>query len=176
MKKILTIGGSNSPTSINKAFATFTVGQLNDIEANIIDLNDFEMPIYHAGREEESGQPDLAQKFLDEISGADGIIISLAEHNASYSVAFKNVLDWASRVNGKVWQEKPMLLMATSPGGRGGLSVLEAAAGRFPRMGGNIVAQFSLPSFYDNLSENGIVDEELKKQFEEQLEKFNKAI
>ena len=57
-----------------------------------------------------------------------------------------------SRIDGKLWSDKPMLLMATSPGARGGATVLEIAKGRFPYMGGNIVADFSLPSFDDNFS------------------------
>lgn len=176
MKKVLVLGGSNSPSSINRKLAVFAANQLENCELNILDLNDFEMPIYHSAREAEEGQPHKAQVFLDQISKADGIVISLAEHNASYSAAFKNVLDWASRINGKMWQEKPMLLMATSPGGRGGQSVLEAALSRFPRMGGNIVAHFSLPSFSQNLSEEGIEDAELKARFREQLALFSGAL
>ena len=85
--------------------------------------------------------------------------MSLAEHNGSYSVAFKNVMDWASRLEGSLWQEKPMCLLATSPGGRGGRSVLDAALARFPRMGGKVVSSFSLPHFEDNfVSQSGIQD------------------
>jgi len=46
-----------------------------------------------------------------------------------------------------------MLLMATSPGGRGGASVLGAASTGFPFMGGNIIETFSLPSFHNNFSD-----------------------
>lgn len=176
MKKVLVFGGSNSPTSINRKFAVFAANQLENVELNILDLNDLEMPIYHSGREEKTGQPSEAQVFLDQIAEADGVLMSLAEHNASYSVAFKNILDWASRINGKVWQEKPLFVMATSPGGRGGLSVLQGALERFPRMGSNIIAHFSLPSFHQNLTENGIANEELKIKFHEQLSLFQKAL
>ena len=40
--------------------------------------------------------------------------------------------------------------MATSPGARGGASVLEIAKNSLPRYGANIVATFSLPGFYEN--------------------------
>ena len=40
--------------------------------------------------------------------------------------------------------------MATSPGGRGGATVLEIAKNAFPRYGANVLATFSLPSFNDN--------------------------
>jgi hypothetical protein len=40
----------------------------------------------------------------------------MAENNGNYS-AFKNT-DWCSRISGKFFQEKPMLLMSTSDGKR----------------------------------------------------------
>ena len=74
-------------------------------------------------------------------------------------------MDWTSRYNNAVFQEKTMLLMATSPGARGGSSVLDIAKNRFPRNGANVVATFSLPSFNDNFSkDNGIINEDLKNQ------------
>ena len=69
-----------------------------------------------------------------------------------------------SRIDGKLWSDVPMLLMATSPGGRGGQTVLDIAKGRFPYMGGNILADFSLPSFGDNFSDGKIINEELNKE------------
>ena len=81
-----------------------------------------------------------------------------------------------SRIDGKLWNNKPMFLMATSPGGRGGASVLEIAKGRFPFMGGNIVAEFSLPFFEKNYSSSGIVDRELRNSFSHEITKFEKAL
>jgi NAD(P)H-dependent FMN reductase len=69
-----------------------------------------------------------------------------------------------------------MLLMATSPGARGGVSVLEAAKARFPFMGGNIVADFSFPSFFDNFSEGKISNEDLNKQLKEKIQTFKAAL
>jgi hypothetical protein len=58
-----------------------------------------------------------------------------------------------------------MLLMATSPGVRGGMSVLEIATNNFPRFDADIKATFSLPSFETNFNtEKGIVNEELKNK------------
>ena len=133
MKKIIALAGSNSSTSINEQLATYASSLVDNVEVKVLDLNDFEMPIYSSDRENESGHPNEAVAFVDEIRGADGIIISLAEYNGAYSGAFKNIFDWASRVEQKTFLGKPMLLMASSPGGRGGASVLEMASERFPR-------------------------------------------
>ena len=165
MKKIIAIGASSSSTSINKQFATFAANQFTGVATEILDLNDFEMPIYSTDKEKESGIPALAQDFYAKLGSADLIIISFAEHNGAYSAAFKNIFDWISRINAKTFQEKPMLLLATSPGARGGSSVLEMAKNRFPFQGGVVKGSFSLPSFSENFdTTNGIVNTDLKKQ------------
>lgn len=148
--KIIALGASPSIKSINKKLATYAASLFENAAVEVLDLNDFEMPLFSVDREASIGQHPVAQQFLDKIATADLLVISMAENNGNYSAAFKNTFDWASRINVKVFQEKPMLLMATSPGGRGGASVLGIAQNLFPRYGGNIKASFSLPSFNDN--------------------------
>lgn len=162
MKKIIAFAGSNSKTSINKQLAAYAGSLLDNYDIQVLDLNDYELPLYSIDLENESGIPNNAKAFLSELQSADGIILSLAEHNGAYAAVFKNIFDWMSRIDGKLWNGVPMLLMATSPGGRGGASVIEVAKGRFPYMGGNIVSSFSLPNFYDNFKEGAITNEELK--------------
>jgi NAD(P)H-dependent FMN reductase len=172
--KIIAFSGSNSQQSINKKLATYAASLFEKAEVEVLDLNDFEMPLYSVEIEKEIGQNPLAKAFLEKISTADILVVSLAEHNGNYSAAFKNVFDWCSRINGKVFQEKPMLLMATSPGGRGGVSVLEIAKNAFPRFGAILKGTFSLPSFNDNFDvEKGrISNEELDKQLKEIVKGF----
>lgn len=161
MKKILAFGASNSKTSINKQLATYASSLLKNTEVEVLDLNDFDVPTYSVDLEGISGIPDNAQQFLNKITASDGLIISLAEHNGAYTAIFKSLFDWTSRINVKLFQQKPMLLMSTSPGARGGQSVLEIAESRFPIHDANIVAKFSLPSFNDNFKEEKIVDADL---------------
>tara|TARA_B110000093_G_C12936023_1_gene395757 strand:+ start:51 stop:251 length:201 start_codon:yes stop_codon:yes gene_type:complete len=66
--------------------------------------------------------------------------------------------------------------MSTSPGGRGGATVLEIARGRFPYMGGNIVSTFSLPSFNDNFKDESFVNKELKTQLDIEVLRFQQSI
>lgn len=176
MKKIIAFAGSNSKNSINKKLATYTASQVDNVEVVVLDLNDYELPVYGIDYEMEQGIPENAQRFLDLIKSADGIVLSLAEHNGAYASVFKNVFDWMSRIDGKLWSDVPMLLMATSPGGRGGATVLEIAKGRFPYTGGNIVADFSLPSFGENFSTEGIVDIALRKTFENAVKAFESSV
>lgn len=164
-KKIIAFGASSSKNSINKQLATFAANQFQNVSVEILDLNDYEMPIFSVDKEKENGIHPLAQEFYSKLGSADLIIISFAEHNGNYSTAFKNILDWTSRINAKTFQEKPMLLLATSPGARGGSSVLEIATKRFPFQGGIVKGSFSLPSFYENFDVvNGIIHPEYKNQ------------
>ena len=176
MKKKIVFAGSNSKNSINKQLAIYTSSLLNDVTISVLDLNDFELPIYGIDVENEKGIPENAQSFLDNIKESDGIILSLAEHNGAYATVFKNLFDWMSRIDGKLWSNKPMLLMATSPGARGGASVLEMAKGRFPYMGGNIVSEFSLPSFGDNFSDEKINNDTLKTKLLSKVEVLEQAL
>lgn len=176
-RKILAFGASSSRQSINKRFATYASSNLSNVEVTILDLNDFEMPIYSIDKENESGIPALAKAFKNYIKAADGLIISFAEHNGAYTAAFKNVMDWVSRMEGSIWEDKPMLLLATSPGGRGGRTVLEIAFNSFSRRNKNIVLSFSLPSFNQNFTEEGgILDDELSVEFHSQLKLFGEAV
>ena len=177
MKKVIAFAGSNSQNSINKQLVTYASSLLENTEVNLLDLNNFELPVFGVDLEAEiKGQPDNAHKFLNLIRESDGILLSLAEHNGAYTAVFKNLFDWMSRIEGKTFFGKSMLLMATSPGGRGGQSVLEIAKNRFPYHDANIIETFSLPSFGDNFKDGKIVNSELNerlskavKQFENQL-------
>lgn len=177
MPTILAFGASTSTQSINKQFATYAGRAIPNAVLKVIDLNDFVAPLYSADEESANGIPDAAKAFVSEIEQVDGIILSLAEHNGSYAAAFKNIFDWGTRHKQKVWSDKPMLLLSTSPGARGGSTVLAAAVNTFPHLGANVVATFSLPSFGENFSQDaGIKDLESKEAFARKLAEFCVAL
>ncbi len=176
MKKIITIGGSNSKNSINKKLAEYAGNQLENVEMISIDLNRFEMPLFSIDLELEKGFPEKAVELNKIINEVDGFIISLAEHNGAYSAVFKNTFDWLSRINSKVWRDKPMLLLATSPGTRGGKTVLEIASNRFPYHGAKIINTFSLPSFNENFKDIEIVNGDLKIELQRKIDQFAKEL
>ena len=174
--KILAIGASTSSTSINRQLAVHTAGLLNGAAVTDFSLRDLALPIYSEDEEKENGIPAAAQQFFDAIASHHGIVISLAEHNGSYTAAFKNLYDWASRIDQKVWQDKPMLLLSTSPGARGGASVLAAAEATFPRMGAQLAATFSLPSFYDHFGDETLTDPALAEGLARAVATFQKNL
>ncbi|AZB01646.1 NADPH-dependent oxidoreductase [Chryseobacterium joostei] len=174
--KILAFAGSTSSTSINRELVKFVLKDFQNEEINLIDLNDFTMPVFSVDLEKK-GFPDEAHHFLKVIEECDVIICSLAEHNRSYSAAFKNVFDWSSRINVKVFQNKPMLLMSTSPGGYGGGNVMNTAKTFFPQFAADIKDTFSLPKFYENFDlESGVINPDMLSELKSKIENFKNQI
>lgn len=176
MKKIIAFAGSNSSSSINRKLVAYTLEYFGEYATDFLDLNDFEMPIYSIDREKRDGVPDEARRFRKLMQEADGIVCSLAEHNRSYTVAFKNIFDWCSRVDMDIFANKPMLLMSTSPGGYGGGNVMNAAISFFPKCGVTNLETFSLPSFKQNFADGAITDEKLKKEHQETVNAFKRHL
>ena len=177
MKKILAFGASSSLKSINKQLATFAASLVSDADVTVLDLNDFEMPIYSVDKQEEIGIPEPAIRFKKYLADSDGVIISFAEHNGTYTTAFKNIFDWASKVEKSMWLDKPMLLLSTSPGARGGSTALDIAVDRFAFMNANVVGHMSLPSFYENFEVGkGVTDEALSLSLKQRVMLLQQSI
>ncbi|MCP4139649.1 MAG: NAD(P)H-dependent oxidoreductase [Chloroflexi bacterium] len=153
--KILAFAASSSRKSINKALVAYAANLLKaeiikNAEVEIIDMNDFETALYSIDREKESGIPERVQKFYKKIGAADALLISYAEHNGYYTAVFKNLLDWTSRIDRKIYQGKPAVLLSTSPGSRGARRVLEVAKKTASSLGMDMKADLSVPHFNDN--------------------------
>lgn len=148
--KIIAFAASNSRTSINQQLIHYATKKLPSAEVEILDLNDFEMPIFSEDREKKSGYPELAHLFHQKIKQADGLIISFAEHNGYYSAAYKNIFDWVSRIEMKVYQNTKTVMLSTSPGPGGAARVLEVATSSAEHFAADVTASLSIPNFYQN--------------------------
>ena len=178
MKKILVFGASNSKNSINQKLAEYAASLIPDSNNTVLDINNFEMPIYSIDRENKDGIHPLAYKFKKIVKEHDALIISLAEHNGSYTVAFKNIFDWISRINdGSLWYDKPVLLLSTSPGARGARTVLNMAKITFSMLSKGKIISFSLPEFDKNFeNDSGIVDKLLRNELKLCVKQFIETI
>lgn len=163
--KILAIGASGSKNSINQVFANYVAGQLSN-EFDTLDISQFSLPIFTIDEENTNGLPKSIEDFHQTIKDADILVISLAEHNGTYTSFFKNVFDWLSRKELRFFTDKKVILTATAPGPRGGQGVLDTALERFPRHGADIIGHFVLPKFKENFDlKIGIINEEFKLSF-----------
>ena len=105
--KVIAFGASTSSTSINKALATYAANLIEGAEVKILDINDYQVPMFSEDKEKEIGQAEGAQAFLRDLAEADAYVISFAEHNGHHPAAFKNLFDWATRIERSVYGEKP---------------------------------------------------------------------
>lgn len=162
---IIAFAASTSKASINKQLVAHTLTHFSEHNTTLLDLNNYEMPLFSVDRETEDGYPEAAHRFIADLEKAHLIIISMSEHNGNFTAAFKNIFDWTSRIEAKIFQDKPLFLLSTSPGGFGGKNSLNAAIARFPRHGAEILETFSLPSFNDHFdAETGIKDATLRNE------------
>ena len=150
-----------------------------DDEIRLLDLNDFEMPLFSKGREK--GRRDSrysCKRFAEQIDWADLILISFAENNGNYNVGYKNTIDWISRIpKRKVFENKAVFLLATSEGTRGARTVLEIAESRMPRDGATVLDTFSLPEFSKNFQEGkGVINANLRSQLEAKVRKTKRLM
>ncbi|MEL6852210.1 MAG: NADPH-dependent FMN reductase, partial [Bacteroidota bacterium] len=127
-------------------------------------------------REKKDGIPEAAHRLLQHLTSADGLVISFAEHNGNVTAVWKNLEDWISRIDRNAWRQKPLFLLATSPGGRGGQSALAISSRIYSFRNPYPIAQFSLPGFRKNFTGADIADEKLKRDFETQLQQFEAAL
>lgn len=177
--KILAFAGSNSTASINKKLVTYASTLFAEHTVEILDLNDYEMPLFSVDRLAKNGMPQLALDFAAKVDESDLLLISLAENNGAYTVAFKNIYDYISVIPGRkiIWGNKPMFVMATSPGARGGASVLNIAKTTLPFYGAKVIDTFSLPSFKQNFdAEKGITNAELAAELKAKIEKIKEEV
>lgn len=173
MATILAFAGSNSSTSINFKLVQYTVGLIKSHDVQLLNMVNFPFPMYSEDREREEGYSNSLIELKDDIAGADGLLISVNEHNSNPSAYFKNLIDWLSRLELKFLEGTKVMLMSTSRGKRGGSGSLEVVKNILPRFGAEVVVSFSLPQYYQNFDPgNGISDEALAAQHKQALAEF----
>jgi chromate reductase len=129
MANILAFAGSARKDSLNKKLLKIIAAGAEDAGAKVtlVDLAEFEMPLFNQDLETEKGMPDKAGEFKRLMIEHDGFLIASPEYNSAFSPLLKNTLDWASRAESDdepslvAFQGKAAGIVATSPGGLGGI-------------------------------------------------------
>ncbi|MEM7485963.1 MAG: NAD(P)H-dependent oxidoreductase [Bacteroidota bacterium] len=172
MASILAFAGSNSSTSINHKLVNYTTVLIETHKTQLYDMTRYPFPMYSEDDERQKGFSNSLVELKNDIQRADALLISVNEHNGNPSAYFKNLLDWLSRLERKFLQDKTVFLMSTSGGKSGGANSLEVVKNMLPRFGAEIVSTFSLPSFKENFSANGISDDALRSEHQKALDTF----
>ena len=129
MPKFLFFAGSARKASTNKQLAALAAGiaKAKGADVTLIDLKDFQMPIYDGDLEADAGLPEAARRLKQLFIDHDGIFIASPEYNSSISPLLKNALDWISRPHAQdepplvAYTGKVMAIGSVAPGALGGL-------------------------------------------------------
>jgi len=99
-------------------------------KVTLIDLKDYELPLYNADLEAAKGLPLAAKKLKEMAKSHHGLLIASPEYNGGYTPLLKNTLDWMSRKESVqetemvAFKDKVVGLVAASPGRNAGLRSL----------------------------------------------------
>jgi NAD(P)H-dependent FMN reductase len=98
--RILVFSGSIRAGAYSSLLAGAALKELVrlDVEASMISLADYMMPLFDADLEAKAGAPAAAKKLHDMMLAHRGIYIATPEYNASLPPLLKNTIDWVSRI------------------------------------------------------------------------------
>jgi chromate reductase len=124
---ILVLSGSLRSDSLHGKLARLAADELQarGIDTTLLSLADYPLPLYDDGVEKQ-GIPAAASALRTLFARHRGFVIASPEYNGSVTPLLKNTLDWVSRKNAETANLQPFanklaLIVATSPGGNGGL-------------------------------------------------------
>jgi NAD(P)H-dependent FMN reductase len=132
MARILVFAGSARRDSLNKKLARAVAAEVaaQGGEATFLDLDDYELPVYHGDLESRDGMPEKAKELRGIFIAHDAFAIASPENNQSITSLLKNTIDWLSRSIGDgkgpnsglaPYRGKVAALFAASPGPYGGI-------------------------------------------------------
>jgi chromate reductase len=168
--KLLAFAGSLRRASFNHRLVQVAAegAQQAGAEVKVISLKDFPMPVYDQDWFDEHGFPDSVLQLKALMKGHDGFLIASPEYNGSISGALKNAIDWVSRSEPgeaplalSCFKGKTAALMATSPGGLGGLRGLSHVRAILEGVGVLVIPdQKALPNAFKIFDEAGKLTDE----------------
>jgi NAD(P)H-dependent FMN reductase len=173
--KLFLLAASLTSDSLNKKLISICSSHLKDEHTvDLQNFSDFQAPLYSADLEIKEGIPKNAEKFAEHILNADKIIFSVPEYNGSTPGAFKNMIDWISRIRPIPFKHKHILIISASPSNYGGsraflhtrVPLEDCGAFVYPRT-------FALATAHNIIDNDGkMIDTKLEKILHNLLEEF----
>lgn len=169
MSKIgILVASSNNNLKLGQKLAELASEQ--NIETELINLVDLNLPLYNTIEEEKNGIPEIATALAEKILSLKAFIIVAPEYNGVMPAVLNNAMSWTSRATDN-WRDafnEKIVGLATHSGG-GGTKVLQAMRIQFQHLGANILARELLTSYEKALNEDSA------KNMITQLNKLSKA-
>ncbi len=167
--KVLAFSGSLKADSWNQKLVSEAarMAETAGAEVTVISLKDYPLPLFNEDIEHEENAVlnDLRSLFAQ----ADALLIASPEYNGSLTPALKNVIDWVSRPSSDNdyaprYAQQSAALIATSPGGLGGLRGLNHLREILSNLGTLVVpSQLAVPSAFDAFNEKGELSNSVMK-------------
>ena len=174
MTRLLFFAGSTREGSFNKRLAALAhhIAEANGIEAVLIDLKDYPMPIYNGDLEAADGPPERARAFKALLGEYQGVFIATPEYNSSVPPLLKNALDWVTRVRAKgesgleVFRTRVFAISGASPGYYGGMrSLMHLRQILEIGMGATVIPQqIALPRAMDAFEADGSLKDQAQQK------------
>ena len=170
--QIIALAGSLRAQSFNKQLVEIAAEGAREqgVEVRVVDLADFPMPLFSEDLEAE-GVPAAVNDLKHLFAQSQGILLASPEYNGSISGVLKNALDWLSRPSkdadiGPAFAGKVAGIMATSPGGLGGIRGLAHTRDVLFNLGVTVSPnQLAVPSAYQAFDgEGGLSDAEMQQR------------
>lgn len=166
--RILALAGSARSGSYNHRLVSVAAeGAVHaGADVTVLRLKDYPLPLFDEDLEREQGTPENATKLKQMFIDHDGLLIASPEYNSSISPILKNVIDWVSRsAEGEspltAYQGKVAAVMATSPGGLGGLRGLVHVRSILSSIGVIVLPdQIAIPRAFEAFSDDGRLQDE----------------
>lgn len=173
MTSFLAFSGSTRQDSFNSKLAAALAAEISNLgeNAEVVNLKDFDMPIYDGDLEAASGLPSGALALKAKLDAADGLIISCPEYNGYMAPVLINAIDWCTRSNEGTpdlgcFMNKPIFIAGASPGPGGGGRVVTHLKTMLSGIGAYVSPfPLTLPAAYSAYNEAGeLVDAGMKER------------
>lgn len=128
---------------------------IEDVETEVINLVDLNLPLYSTVEEEKNGIPNTAKELAEKILLLKAFIIVAPEYNGVMPPVLNNAMAWTSRATAS-WRDafnEKIVGLATHSGG-GGQKGLQAMRIQFQHLGANILARELLTTYEKPLNED----------------------
>lgn len=175
MVKILAFAGSLRRDSFNKKAVRIAAegARSAGAQVDVIDLRDYDMPLYDGDLERDHGMPEGARRFREELKAHDALLVASPEYNSSISAVLKNAIDWATRTEKggaslECFQGKVAGLVAASPGALGGLRGLVTLRSLLGNIGVIVIPeQATVAKAHEMIAaDGGIADAKVRESLE----------
>lgn len=154
MSKIgIIVASSNNNLKLANEFNNIAI-ELN-LECEIINLVDYDLPLYSTVEEERNGIPETVLDLTTKIMDLKAFLIIAPEYNGVMPPVLNNAMAWTSRST-KNWRDafnNKVIALATHSGG-GGQKGLQAMRIMFQHLGANILAREIITNYEKSLNKD----------------------